>query len=112
MTRHCTPASLRFELSQMRGDCFYFYVRTPEMWNGLRRLYHVHKGSCNNDCEPNCDGYNAAAASAVLLVAAWINESLPVLVPHLDARKPLDQIVAEIAAGLVPKKPKKRGRRA
>lgn len=103
-------ASLKFAVSQLNGDSFAFYVRTPDMWNGLRIIYHTHKGDCNDSCEPNCDGYNEQAAVAVLLIKKWLDQAMPTIMLMKFDRRPLDEVVAEIAAGLVDKS--KRGRRA
>lgn len=107
----CGPAGLRFELSQLSGDCFAFYIRTPEMWNGLRAIYHVvDEGPCSKACEPNCHGYNEQAAGAVYLITKWLEQAMPKIMPSKLDRKPLDQIIADIAAGMKPTKPTKRRR--
>jgi len=100
MRRNIGYNRFKVELQQMDGNTFYFYIRTPEMWNGLRVLYHVHKGPCRKDCEPNCDGYNEQAAGLVLLVAQWLQQAEKEAFPSRLARKSLDEVIADIAKGL------------
>lgn len=104
MTLHGRCANLKFEIHQLDGDCFHFYIRTPEMWNGIRRIFHMHEGPCNSSCEPCCDGYDEQATVALLLVKMWVDQALPKCKPLNKDRKSLDAIVADIASGLTKKR--------
>lgn len=92
-------AGLRVEVGQLQGNCFHFYLRMNGMWAGIRTIHHVHEGACQSDCEANCDGYNEHAVVLIHLIAAWADQARPVILPDDLRRRPLDDIIAEIASG-------------
>src|SRR6266545_6535955 len=102
MSRWCREAGLRFNVHQLQSDCFAFYVRMPGMWNGIRSIFHMHKGACDGRCEPNCDGYNEHAAAAILFINEWAKSAIGSCKPI--RRKSFDEVIADIAAGMQPAK--------
>lgn len=102
----CRSGGLSIDVHQGDGNCFYIYVRLPGGWVGQRRTVHTHQGPCNTQCSGNCQGFDEQAAALIFLVSAWAEQARPVLTPWNLRKRPLDQIIAEIAGGMRGKKAK------
>ena len=99
---------LSVDVHQLQGNSWALYVRLPGGWNGQRRIVHTHEGPCRADCAACCGGYDEQGAALIFLVATWAEQARPVLVPWNFTKRPLDQIIKEIAGGLHAKPAKKR----
>ncbi len=98
---------LSVDVHQLDGNCFALYVRLPGGWVGQRRIVHTHEGPCRGDCAANCTGFDEQAGALIFLVSTWAEQARPVLTPWNLRKRPLDEIITEIATEMHKKKAKK-----
>lgn len=96
----CRVGGLSVDVHQMDGNCFALYIRLPGGWVGERRQVHTHQGPCLPTCAPLCSGYDEQAAALIFLVSTWAEQARPVLTPWNLRKRPLDEIITEIATGM------------